>query len=246
MAGTLAYEVHGLIEDAHPVYKTIYDTGLPYGLRRLGGHCYQMNHAENGFPQYGLHFIYSRDVTMPNLCGSAADDINNYYPNPYELGWGKMIKFDHDFVGREALEKIAAENKRQIVSLEWNSEDIADVFASQFKDGEPYKYIDTPTDRNLWPDFSMSTPRDKVINEKGETIGLSFGRQNSAYFHRMISICSLATAYTELGTEVLIVWGEPGTRQKKIRAKVARYPYNNVLRNESTDVSLLPKAQSKK
>ncbi|EHL08449.1 hypothetical protein HMPREF0322_00761 [Desulfitobacterium hafniense DP7] len=68
-------------------------------------------------------------------------------------------------------------------------------------------------------------------------------RQNSAYFHRMISICCLDTAYTELGTEVLVLWGEPGTRQKKIRAKVARYPYNNVLRNESTDVAALPKAQ---
>lgn len=157
-----------------------------------------------------------------------------------------MIKFDREFVGKEALEKIAAENKRQIVTLEWNNEDIADVFISQFRDGEPYKYIDTPTDRNLWPDFSMSTPRDRVINEKGEMIGLSFGRQNSAYFQRMISICSLDTAYVELGTEVTIIWGEPGTRQKKIRAKVARFPYNNVLRNVSTDVTKLPKAQPQK
>jgi glycine cleavage system aminomethyltransferase T len=246
MAGTLSYEVHGAIEDAHTVYNAIYETGLPFGLRRLGSHCYQMNHAENGFPQYGLHFLYARDINMQNIRGSAADDINNYYPNPYEIGWGKMIKFDHDFVGREALEKIAAENKRQLVSLEWNVEDIADVFASQFRDGEPYKYIDTPTDRDLWPDFSMSTPRDKVLDEKGKMIGLSFGRQNAAYFQRMISICSLDTAYAEPGVEVIILWGDPGTRQKNIRAKVTRYPYNNVLRNESTDAAVLPKAKPQK
>jgi hypothetical protein len=59
----------------------------------------------------------------------------------------------------------------------------------------------------------------------------------------MISLCCLDTAYTEPGTEVMVVWGEPGTRQKKIRAKVVRYPYNNVLRNESTDVAVLPKAK---
>ena len=246
MAGTLSYEVHGIAEDAHSVYQAIYEAGLPFGLRRLGSHCYGMNHAENGFPQYGSHFIYSRDKTMPNLCGSASDDINNFYSNPYELGWGKMIKFDHNFVGRDALEKIAAENKRQIVTLEWNVEDIADVFASQFMDGQPYKYIDTPSDRNLWPDFSMSTPRDKVIDAKGEMIGLSFGRQNSAYFQRMVSICCLDTEYAELGTEVMVVWGEPGTRQKNIRAKVVRFPYNNVLRNESTDVTKLPMAQPQK
>jgi glycine cleavage system aminomethyltransferase T len=267
MAGTLAYEVHGAIEDAHTVYKAIYEAGLPFGLRRLGSHCYPMNHAENGYPQFAVHFMEPKvndkelmdylDKT-PQMafwamqsrgskpCGSAADDINNYYHNPYEFGWGKMIKFDHDFVGKTALEKISSENKRNIVSLEWNVEDIADVFASQFKDGEPYKYIDQPTDWNNWPDFTMNIYHDKVINEKGEMIGVSFGRQNSAYFHRMISICCLDSAYTALGTEVMVVWGDPGTRQKNIRAKVARYPYNNVLRNESTDVTTLPKAQPQK
>jgi glycine cleavage system aminomethyltransferase T len=263
MAGTLAYEVHGAIEDAHPVYDAIYKTGAPLGMRRLGSHCYPMNHAENGFPQFGVHFVEPRiedkklmdymehtpgmefwamhsKATRP--LGSAADDINHFYHTPYEFGWGKMIKFDHDFAGRAALEKIAAENKRQIVTLEWNLEDITDVFASQFRDEEPYKYIENPTDMDFWPDLSMGISHDKMINQKGEMIGVSFGRQNSAYFHRMISICCLDTAYTALGAEVMIVWGEPGTRQKNIRAKVARYPYNNVLRNESTDVSKLPRA----
>lgn len=77
-------------------------------------------------------------------------------------------------------------------------------------------------------------------------IGISFGRQNSAYFHRMISICCLDTAYTEIGTEVMVIWGNPGTRQKNIRAKVVRFPYNNILRNESTDVTTLPKVQPQK
>ena len=267
MAGTLAYEVHGAIEDAHIVYNTIYEAGLPLGMRRLGSHCYPMNHAENGFPQFGVHFVEPRiqDKELMNYLdsnpamgfwamhsratqhrGSASDDINNYYHNPYEFGWGKMIKFDHDFAGRMALEKIAAENRRNMVSLEWNVEDIADVFASQFIDGEPYKYIEHPTDMDFWPDFSMSVDHDKVLNEKGEVIGISFGRQNSAYFHRMISICCLDTSYTEAGTEVAVLWGEPGARQKKIRAKVARFPYNNIMRNESTDVTTLPKAQPQK
>lgn len=263
MSGTLGYEVHGVIEDALEVYNAIYEAGLPLGLRRLGSHCYPMNHAENGFPQFAVHFLEPRidDVDIMNYMentpgmefwamhskakqhrGSASDDINNYYHNPFEFGWGKMIKFDHEFVGKEALQKIADENKRNIVTLEWNVEDITDVFASQFGDEEPYKYIENPTDMNFWPDLSLSVDHDKVINKKGEVIGLSFGRQNSAYFHRMISICCLDTEYTELGTEVMVLWGEPGTRQKKIRAKVVRFPYNNVLRNESTDVSSLPKA----
>jgi glycine cleavage system aminomethyltransferase T len=187
MAGTLAYEVHGAIEDAHAVYTAIYETGVPFGLRRLGSHCYPMNPAENGFPQFAVHFVEPRinDKELMDYLektpamgfwamhskakkhrGSASDDINNYYHNPFEFGWNKMIKFDHEFAGREALEKIASENKRTIVSLEWNVDDIADVFTSQFKDGEPYKYIEKPTDMDYWPDYTMSVDHDKVINEK--------------------------------------------------------------------------------
>lgn len=88
-------------------------------------------------------------------------------------------------------------------------------------------------------DYNTGLDRDKVLNEKGEVIGLSFGRQNACYFRRMISDCCLDTEYTELGTEVYILWGNPGQRQMKIRAKVARYPYNNVLRSSEVDVSKL-------
>ena len=31
-----------------------------------------------------------------------------HYRNPVELGWAGMIKFDHDFVGRKALEPVVA------------------------------------------------------------------------------------------------------------------------------------------
>lgn len=265
MAGTLAYEVHGAIEDVSAVYNALYEAGKPYGIRRLGSHCYPMNHAENGFPQFAVHFLEPRHkdkdlvAYMENtpgmefwanfnkaplqLCGSAGDDINNFFHNPYEFGWGKMIKFDHEFIGKAALEKLAAEDKRRMVTLEWNAEDVADVFASQFRDEEPYKYIEQPTDLDFWPDMSFVMTHHKVLDEAGGVIGLSFGRQNSAYFHRMISICCLDTPYTELGTDVTVLWGNPGQRQKKIRAKVARFPYNNVMRNEKTDVAELPKAQ---
>lgn len=263
MSGTLGYEVHGAIEDAHDVYNALYDAGKPLGLRRLGSHCYPMNHSENGFPQFGVHFLEpkSEDEDLMNYLkstpgmefqlfaagpmnphGSASDDVQLFYHDPYELGWGKMIRFDHEFIGKEALERIKEKNKRQMVTLEWNVEDIADVFASQFRDEEPYKYIENPTDLNFWPDFSGTISHDRILNNNGETIGTTFGRQNSAYFHRMISIGCLDAEYTELGTEVFVLWGEPGKRQKKIRAKVVRFPYNNILRNETTDVAALPKA----
>ena len=35
-----------------------------------------------------------------------SNNIEDYYMTPYELGYGPFVKFDHDFIGREALEKI--------------------------------------------------------------------------------------------------------------------------------------------
>ena len=265
MAGTLAYEVHGAFDDHEDVYMKIFEEGEKYGLRRLGSHCYAMNHAENGFPQFGVHFTYPRKLhkevmdymaskpeehgmwlflaTTLKMRGSAAGDYRNYIHNPYELGWGKMIKFDHDFVGKEALEKIKAEDKRTIVSLEWNADDIAEVFKSQFlgTGTEPYKYIEEPVDWRDWPDTEAGLDRDFVLNKAGEKIGLSFGRQNACYFRKMISDCCIDKAYAELGTEVYVLWGDPGQKQIKIRATVARYPYNNVLRSADTDVTKLTK-----
>jgi vanillate/3-O-methylgallate O-demethylase len=33
-----------------------------------------------------------------------SDNIEDYYLNPWELGYGSFVKSDHEFHGREALE----------------------------------------------------------------------------------------------------------------------------------------------
>jgi vanillate/3-O-methylgallate O-demethylase len=41
----------------------------------------------------------------------------------------------------------------------------------------------------------------------------------------MLSLCTIDVGHSEIGSEVVVVWGEPGRRQKHIRAKVAPAPY---------------------
>ena len=263
MAGSLAYEVHGSIERAKEVYRKLWEVGQPLGMRRLGSHSYPMNHAENGFPQFAVHFLEPREEypglvdylkstpgmeiqlymsTVPyQLRGSAADDIQNYYHNPYELGWGKMIHFDHEFEGKAACESLAnGGNTRKIVSLEWNADDIGEVFASQFRgESEHYSLINSPSETDFFPGIEAAVVHDYVLNADGEKIGVSFGRQHAVYFNRMISIAPIEEEYAVEGTEVYVLWGEPGTKQFKIRATVSRYPYNNVMRSSEVDVSQL-------
>ena len=60
------------------------------------------------------------------LAGSfVSDNIEDYYLNPWELGYGSFVKFDHDFIGRDALEKIDPAAQRKKVTLAWNAEDLA-------------------------------------------------------------------------------------------------------------------------
>ena len=78
---------------------------------------------------------------MASLGGSFySNDITDYYLTPYDLGYGPFVKFDHDFVGRAALEKMADNQKRKKVTLVWNGEDIARVFGSFFH-GRRYRQV---------------------------------------------------------------------------------------------------------
>jgi glycine cleavage system aminomethyltransferase T len=255
MAGTLAYEVHGDIEFSHDVYNAIWNSGKPLGMRKLGQVAYMMNHTEDGFPQGFYHFPYpwgederyikfmaenqiDRPGTNVDFAGSMGNDITLRYRNPVELGWEGMIKFDHEFTGRKVLEKEMANPRRQMVTLVWNKEDILDVYASQFQPGEPFANMDRPND--IYYTSKHIYQADRVLNKNGDMIGISSGRANSYYYREMLSLCSIDTPYATSGTVVYVLWGNPGKRQKKVRAVVSRFPYLNEGRNEKFDVETIP------
>jgi glycine cleavage system aminomethyltransferase T len=81
-----------------------------------------------------------------------------------------------------------------------------------------------------------------VLNADGHVNGQSSGRAQSWYYREILSLATIDTPYADLGTEVFVLWGEPGNRQKKIRAVVSRFPYLNENRNEDVDVNTIPVA----
>jgi glycine cleavage system aminomethyltransferase T len=260
MPGTLAYELHGRAEVGPAVYNAVLKAGEPVGIRRLGFRAYLMQHTEGGFPQAFNHFphpwlededflTYLEKIGIRSryteVCrGSMGPDIRLRYRNPVELGWSKMIDFNHDFIGKKALEEEVANPRRTMVTLIWNAEDIIDVYASKFRPGEPYASMDNPYERFVegagWAYYA-----DQVLKD-GKLVGISSGRTLSHNYRQMLSLCSIDVEFGELGTEVVVLWGEPGTRQKEIRAIVSRFPYLNENRNEDVDVSTVPRLAAKK
>jgi vanillate/3-O-methylgallate O-demethylase len=250
MAGEIGFELQGPTQHSKEIYDAILEAGKEFGLRRLGGRAVFINHLEACFPtiitdycpamfdddmaEYRAEF----EAAMPgfaitfNIAGSfEGNKINDWYRSPVELGWGKNVKFDHDFIGRKALEAEVAKPKRLMRTLIWNADDVADVYASLYRKGQPYEFMEMPRDQR---GFMYA---DKVV-KNGKVIGVATSRGYSYYFRQMLSLSTIDVEHSDLGTEVTIVWGNPGSPQKEIRGIVAPAPYKKD--NRKLDMQSLP------
>lgn len=249
MSGTLSYELRGPAESGPEVYDALYQLGKQkYGMKRLGWRTYTVNHTEAGYPQFSVHWLEAMmfdpefksspfNAWNPPLTGSySPENTRARLRTPGEVGWTWMAKFDHDFVGRDAVEKEAQNPKRTIVTLVWNTEDVIDIYASQFRDEVPYKYMEMPSA----PQQPTGAHADRVLTRDGKEIGISSCAIYSAYYHKTISHCTLDIEQAKLGNEVIIEWGDFGGKIKQVRATVERYPYLDLVRNEKYDTASVP------
>jgi vanillate/3-O-methylgallate O-demethylase len=169
------------------------------------------------------------------IAGSfVSDNIEDYYMTPYALGYGSFIKFDHDFIGREALEKMDPAKQRKKVTFAWNAEDVLKSFASLLQKDEPiYKFMDFPN-----ANYSAAS-HDKIVDKDGNVVGLSMFAGYS-YNERTFLSLGVVDADVDIGDELTLVWGEPdgGTdkptveehRQLDVRVVVSPAPYSEVAR----------------
>jgi vanillate/3-O-methylgallate O-demethylase len=243
MAGAPGLEIWGPYAEKDAIQAAIMEAGRERGIRIVGSRAYSTNTVESGWIPSPLPAIYTGEALrgyrewLPangyeatgSIGGSfVSADIEDYYTTPYELGYGSYVKFDHDFVGRTALERMRDRRHRRKVTFEWNGEDVVKVIASAFvPGGEIYKWIDFPQ-----PNYA-SSGFDRVMNGD-RTVGLSMFNGYSFNERRMLSL-GIVEADVREGDELALVWGEEdgGTaktsterhRQTTIRVKVAPVPY---------------------
>jgi vanillate/3-O-methylgallate O-demethylase len=251
MAGEPGLELWGPYETYDETREAILEAGAEFGLLPCGARAYASNTLESGWIPSPLPAIYTgeelrgyREWLAPNsyeatnaVAGSfVSDDIDDYYTNPFQLGYAHMVKFDHDFIGRDALEQIDPAAQRKKVTLAWEPDDVAQIFDSMFDiDGESYQFFDLPIANYGASNF------DSVLDRDGNVVGYSMFTGYSANEKRALSLATIDPEI-ELGTEVQVVWGEPdgGTRkttvephkQISIRAVVSPAPYSATARLE--------------
>ena len=253
MAGQPGFELYGPNAEGEAVREAIVKAGEEFGLRQVGGRAYSSNTLESGWIPSPLPAVYSGDKMKPYRQWLSADSyearasiggsffskkIEDYYLTPWDMGYGSFIDHEHDFIGREALQKMAKGPHRKKVTLALENTDVLRVIGSQLEKGERGKFMEFPS-----AVYSMH-PYDKVV-AGGKTVGLSTWIGYSSNERRMLTIAVLDAGHAEPGTEVTFVWGEEngGTKkptvekhkQMEIRAIVSPVPYVDAVRKTYTD-----------
>jgi glycine cleavage system aminomethyltransferase T len=247
MSGVPGLELFGPWAEGDDVRAAIVEAGEEFGLAQVGSRVYATNTLESGWIPCPLPAVFTGDdlkayrewlpangyEATGSLGGSFyADSIEDYYVTPHELGYGSFVKFDHDFTGREALEKMS-EPRRKKVTLAWNGDDVTRAMGTMFQKEGRAKYIDLPlSNYSTWPN-------DKVLSD-GEMVGVSTFSGYSSNESTMLSLAIVDVDKSEPGTEVVLVWGEEGGGSSKpvverhvqteIRATVSPVPYAEVVR----------------
>ncbi|WP_199432007.1 vanillate/3-O-methylgallate O-demethylase [Qaidamihabitans albus] len=249
MAGAPGLEIWGPYGSYDRVRDAILEAGREFGLEPAGARAYSCNTLESGWIPSPLPAVYTSEELRPYrewlgpdsyealnaVAGSfVSERIEDYYLNPWELGYGSFVKFNHDFIGRDALAAIEPETQRRKVTLAWNAEDVGKLLASPVdRDGPSYQFFDLPNANYGSSNF------DSVLDADGNVVGLSLFTGYSANERTALSLATV-NPDVPLGAEVTVVWGEPdgGTRkttvqpheQLPVRAIVSPAPYSVMAR----------------
>jgi glycine cleavage system aminomethyltransferase T len=238
MAGQAGFEFWGSYEHHDFLEQRLLEAGAEFGLVRVGGKAYYTAGVDSGWLATPIPGIYTsagmadfrRHVSafsfegMNALRGSfCSPDIEDYYVNPFELGYGRSISFNHDFFGREALLAKRDDVRRTKVTLVWDSADVDRVFGS---------------DRGIVHSYT----KDRVEVD-GTLVGLSEYATSTAVDGTVHSLARVDLAHAEPGTEVTVVWGDhPGPGKdadpsafERLRAVVAPAPYTEYARKTYRD-----------
>ncbi len=240
MAGQDGYEFIGRWQDSVAVKEALMSAGEPLGLVHVGAFAYASASVESGWIPSPIPAIYTNPDLLDYrnylplygiegqrpLNGSfLSENIEDYYCSPYELGYGRSISFNHDFIGRAALEKAKDSVRRAKVTLVFDPEDVREVIGAD-------------------PGFQLTYARHRVqagpvkaSPVKASTVlaGLTYQTASIDPVGTILSLALIDTQYAEPGTEVTVVWGEhpgPGTPADadlgfpRIRATVQPAPFD--------------------
>lgn len=242
MGGVAGLEMWGPFEEKALVEQRLVEVGAKHGMLRGGGRSYSATAGESGWFAAPLPAIYDGEAMRPyrewltaahfegfsSVGGSfQPEDVREYYLTPFDLEYDRMIHWDHEFVGRDALLAMKDKPHRKKVILVWNGDDVTEVYRTLFQKGRMAMWMDMPS-----ADYAIH-PYDRVEID-GKLVGISGYPLYSANERAYLSVSIIDPEFSEPGTQLEVVWGEPdgGSRkpsvhdhkQVKIRCEAQPWP----------------------
>ncbi|MCI5076487.1 aminomethyl transferase family protein [Oricola sp.] len=250
MGGAQGLELWGPYEEGRKVYDRLMEVGAKHGMLRAGARAYSCAAMESGWIPSPLPAIYSGEamkgfrewLPADNFLATCSvggsfqpDNVEDYYLTPWDLDYGRVVRFDHDFIGRAALETMAEQEHRTKVTLIWDRDDVLKIFAGMMDAFPGPKLMELPASHYA------AHPYDQVLLD-GEQVGVSTYPVYSANERAWISLAMVRSDLGEQGTKLNILWGEKdgGTKkphverhvQMEVGAQVHPWPIHAAARAE--------------
>ncbi|MEU5629693.1 MULTISPECIES: aminomethyl transferase family protein [Streptomyces] len=215
---TTGLELWGPAEHGPQVLQALLDAGEGHGMVQGGATSYATTAVESGWIGLYVPALYSGDSmrtyrdhlradsfeATASLVGSFdSADIEDYYLTPWDLGYDRLLRLDHDFIGRDALESLADQPHRRKVWLRWNDDDVTRVMAANLFGGKQRtRYLQVPYATYGTLQYDSVLAGDRIVgisNRTGYTVGIG----------HWASLAMIEEPEAVDGREVTVLWGEP-------------------------------------
>jgi glycine cleavage system aminomethyltransferase T len=216
MGGAQGLELWGPYDEGVRVHARLMEIGAKHGMLRAGARAYSVAAMESGWIPSPLPAIYTGEAMrgfrewLPDdnflaTCSVGGSfeptSVEDYYLTPWDLDYGRVVKFDHDFIGRAALERMAAQTHRTKVTLVWDKDDVLKIFAGLMGTFPGPKLMELPAGHYA------AHPYDQVLLE-GTMVGISTYPVYSANERAWISLAMVRADLAAQGTRLSVLWGE--------------------------------------
>jgi len=224
-------EMTGPWEEHDRVLEALLRAGEEFGMRDGGSLAYSTTAASSGWFATPVPAIYVGDDLRPyrewlpgfgfeahcSIGGSLeSDDIRDYYVTPWDLGYERVIDYDHEFVGRDAL--LARRDDPHLVKvfLRWNDRDAAEVLSSSLFDyPRGAKFMEQPSAHYATAHY------DRVMREDAP-VGLANWPVYTVNFGGWVQLGLIDAELAVDGAELEVLWGNESAIGRKLRVEPHR------------------------
>jgi aminomethyltransferase len=158
-SGELGYELYCKPEHAADLWNAVLEAGKPHGMLPIGLSAIETIRIESG-------------LLFPDI---------DYFPHktdPYEVRLDKLVKLDKpgDFIGKEALKRIASEGTaRLLTTLRIEGDETPEYGAAVTRDGNEVGVVRSPAKSVTYGDQIAMAAIDRDLNSEGTRVEVALG-----------------------------------------------------------------------